>query len=589
MPQISPWRSRALATAKQRNPYGRNKTRQQDQGATQKHVPASPGSPQGVSRTETHVSPVAAMATITMPVNNARKWLVRRTGPSPQRQHHKDLVLQPEQQPQGTRPQLAPQPLMAHGPQPQVEPWPLPAQECSEQQLHEVPSSEDENVQHSPTAAQDGPSGSSDLGWVIYEDSTDQEPSRPINPQSGGSQHFERVDRIPLDNKSRKTDLGGMGKKDDSDNASDDSPDKENVPSEWHQEVEHQDEFEEHPSQGGSSFFKPDSFEEGTWTQFEDDGPQSPIDCVIGSTSSSAPVTGVTRQLLLEVVEREEELKLELQDLNQLREEYDRRLEGYELHFAELESVRGRLRDAVLAEERQAQAHGMSRKRKWAEDEDQTRDAKVARARVGPQQAWIHPMASTSSSHHLSRQAQATSRPGQRCVSAWTSVWRQQHPRDRVQALAPSQHYDQPQEHVDGQVLGEAEKSPSRLGDEEPEENGSHADDHDSVVLATCSSQDEQDEDDALYAGYGEDDDMSASTYQHLYETFADEYKFGPIYSDATYEYRNVTLPKALLSRIQPDLKLHPRTHDHTLKFLSGGMAVPRGQDVTRLGPLRKT
>ncbi|KAI8354791.1 regulatory subunit of cyclin-dependent kinase [Mortierella sp. GBAus27b] len=62
---------------------------------------------------------------------------------------------------------------------------------------------------------------------------------------------------------------------------------------------------------------------------------------------------------------------------------------------------------------------------------------------------------------------------------------------------------------------------------------------------------------------------MSATEYRIFYDKCAEHYRFGAIYRDATYEFRNVTLPRKMLRWVQPDLKLNPDSHTHTLKLLS--------------------
>jgi hypothetical protein len=63
---------------------------------------------------------------------------------------------------------------------------------------------------------------------------------------------------------------------------------------------------------------------------------------------------------------------------------------------------------------------------------------------------------------------------------------------------------------------------------------------------------------------------MSATEYRIFYSKCAEHYRIGPIYRDATYEFRNVTLPRKMLRWVQPDFKLDPDSHTHTLKLLSG-------------------
>ncbi|KAG0233513.1 hypothetical protein BGX31_004806 [Mortierella sp. GBA43] len=519
MSPIFPWRkSHALA----RDPCSRPQTQHQERiestdlrpqtrDVAQKHIIASPGSPQGVVSVATHVSPVATQANISMPINDARQWLLQQTGPSSQQQHHENHPLQPVQLPQNAYTQPAPQPLTTHGPQQQSghqfmsfqeyleqqqqqqqpEFQSMSVQEYLEQQRHEVSSSEHESVQDSPRHAQDGPHGSSELGWTIYEDPTDHETPRVTNPHSCGSQPFEKVGHAFSENKvrSRKKDLNGLHENKDSDDPSDNASDKENVLPGWQQEVEHEDDHK-CQRQGSTSPFELDGPERGVGTQ-SDDRSQNLVGDVRGTASSSAHGTGESWRLLIEMMEWERLLNLEQQDLKQ-------RVEEHNLHRAEFRSVREKWRAAAM-EERQAQAQDMLRKRKRPEDEDQTDDAKVARARIESQQTRDHPIASTSSSHHRSRQAQATSRPSQRRALARTNLQQQQHPTDRVYAPAPLQHYDQPQEHINAQVMGELGESPSRpivIEDEAPEEE----------EIAPGYIEDEAPEEEQIPPGYIEDE-----------------------------------------------------------------------------------
>ncbi|KAI8354768.1 hypothetical protein B0O80DRAFT_449646 [Mortierella sp. GBAus27b] len=564
MPQIPSWRSRVLAAA-ERQPYfvkhqpqhqdKRQKstsTRQEGQGVAQDPIPISPRSPKGATGAPTLVSPVAAAARITMPVNNARLellrrtgpptrqrphdhvaqlaeaqspmedmrhqllgrtglftheqphghvappieqlvdaqspmqdvryplfgqtgsfthrqlrghvalqveqqpdgnspvvdallQLLRRTGPTQQQQHHKILPLQPELLLQNPYTRQAPRPLTARGSRRQPEPRSLRTQECLDQ-YHEVSFSEHENIQISPRPLQGEPNESSDLGWSMYEDPIEQESSRVTDPQSSGSQPFKMVDRAFAENRvrSRKKNLGGLRGKNDHNNTNN-VPNEKSVLRGQQQEDGHKDRhkdgYDEDHIQDGFGL----EVNEGTWKQYRGRS-QNVFRRASPATSSPERDVYQVRQAQLESQVYESLLEIEQEDL-------ERRMQEYDLHCGELESASEQLRvlDAE-EEERQARAPQVLRKRKRPEDDDETAFTKVARPRNEPQQPRIHPMASTSSSHHRSRQAQATSRPGRQRALVRTNLQQQQGSRDFMDAPVHPQHHGQLQEHVDTQV-----------------------------------------------------------------------------------------------------------------------------------------